>query len=60
MSRKLLLKNDHIPGIAALKTYKENGGYTAMEKALKTMSPEALLEEVKTSGLRGRGGAGCG
>ena len=46
MSRKLLLKNDHIPGIAALKTYKENGGYTAMEKALKTMSPEALLEEV--------------
>ena len=58
MSRKLLLKNDHIPGIAALKTYKENGGYTAMEKALKTMSPEALLEEVKTSGLRGRGGAG--
>jgi NADH-quinone oxidoreductase subunit F len=58
MSRKLLLKNDHIPGITALKTYKENGGYTAMEKALKTMSPEALLEEVKTSGLRGRGGAG--
>jgi NADH-quinone oxidoreductase subunit F len=58
MSRKLLLKNDHIPGIAGLKTYKENGGYTAMEKALKTMSPEALLEEVKTSGLRGRGGAG--
>jgi NADH-quinone oxidoreductase subunit F len=58
MSRKLLLKNDHIPGIAGLKTYKENGGYTSMEKALKTMSPEALLEEVKTSGLRGRGGAG--
>ena len=58
MSRKLLLKNDHIPGIDTLKTYKENGGYTAMEKALKTMSPEALLEEVKTSGLRGRGGAG--
>jgi NADH-quinone oxidoreductase subunit F len=58
MSRKLLLKNDHIPGIATLKTYRENGGYTAMEKALKSMSPEALLEEVKTSGLRGRGGAG--
>jgi NADH-quinone oxidoreductase subunit F len=58
MSRKLLLKNDHVPGIATLKTYRENGGYTAMEKALKTMSPDALLEEVKTSGLRGRGGAG--
>ena len=58
MSRKLLLKNDHIPGIATLRTYRENGGYTAMEKALKTMSPDALLEEVKTSGLRGRGGAG--
>ena len=58
MSRKLLLKNDHIPGIATLKTYRENGGYTAMEKALKSMTPDALLEEVKTSGLRGRGGAG--
>lgn len=33
-------------------------GYLALEKALKEMSPEAIIEEVKKSGLRGRGGAG--
>lgn len=58
MSKKLLLKNDHIPGIQKLDVYKANGGYSSMEKALKTMSADAVVEEVKTSGLRGRGGAG--
>ena len=58
MSKKLLLKNDHIPGIQKLDVYKANGGYSSMEKVLKTMSAEAVVEEVKTSGLRGRGGAG--
>lgn len=58
MSKKLLLKNDHIPGINTLKTYKENGGYSVLEKALKGMTPDAIVEEVKKSGLRGRGGAG--
>ena len=33
------------------------GGYTALEKALR-MPPEKVIEEIKTSGLRGRGGAG--
>lgn len=58
MSKKLLLKNDHIPGINTLKTYKENGGYSVLTNALKNMSPDAIVEEVKKSGLRGRGGAG--
>lgn len=58
MGRKLLLKNDHIPGIDTLKVYRENGGYQVLEKTLKTMSPDAVVEEVKKSGLRGRGGAG--
>lgn len=58
MSRKLLLKNDHIPGINTLKTYRENGGYDVLVNTLKNSSPEFVLEEVKTSGLRGRGGAG--
>ena len=35
-----------------------NGGYQALEKALKQMTPETIIEEVKKSGLRGRGGAG--
>ena len=58
MSKKLLLKDDHIPGIQSYKVYRENGGYASVEKALKSMSPETVLEEVKKSGLRGRGGAG--
>ncbi len=56
--RKLLLKHDHVPGIHTYDVYRKNGGYDSVEKALKTMTPEAVVEEVKKSGLRGRGGAG--
>jgi NADH-quinone oxidoreductase subunit F len=38
--------------------YRQNGGYASVEKALKTMTPADVVEEVKKSGLRGRGGAG--
>ena len=37
--------------------YIANGGYQALEKALSDMDPAAVLDEVKNSGLRGRGGA---
>ena len=57
MSKKLLLKDAHIEGIRYFDVYRKQGGYEAVEKALK-MTPEAIVEEVKTSGLRGRGGAG--
>jgi NADH-quinone oxidoreductase subunit F len=40
-----------------LAAYEEQGGYRALRKAL-AMAPEAIVEEVKASGLRGRGGAG--
>jgi len=53
----LLLKHRDVPGIRHYDVYKEHNGYEAAEKAL-NMSPEQILEEVKTSGLRGRGGAG--
>jgi NADH-quinone oxidoreductase subunit F len=58
MSRKLLLANDHIEGIQKYEVYRANGGYRSVEKALKSMSPDDVVEEVKKSGLRGRGGAG--
>ncbi len=58
MGRKLLLEHDHIPGIQGYDVYRKMGGYASVEKAVKTMTPEALVEEVKKSGLRGRGGAG--
>src|SRR6202158_4580309 len=38
--------------------YLMQGGYQALEKVLKEMTPEGVIEEVKKSNLRGRGGAG--
>ena len=57
MGRKLLLNNVGIEGIETFDVYKKHGGYASVEKALK-MSPEAVVQEVQKSGLRGRGGAG--
>jgi NADH-quinone oxidoreductase subunit F len=54
---KILLANIDKPGQATLEKYRERGGYKALEKALK-IEAAALIEEVKASGLRGRGGAG--
>ncbi|MBP7184546.1 MAG: NADH-quinone oxidoreductase subunit NuoF, partial [Saprospiraceae bacterium] len=56
--RKLLIENAHIEGIDTFDVYRKHGGYRSLEKALKTMSPDQVVDEVKTSGLRGRGGAG--
>jgi len=58
MSRKLLLTHDNVPNIHTLDVYRSKGGYASVEKALKKMTPEEIVEEVKKSGLRGRGGAG--
>src|SRR6201981_3181793 len=58
MGKKLLIHNDKIAGIETLAVYREYGGYASVEKALKTMTPAEVVEEVKKSGLRGRGGAG--
>jgi NADH-quinone oxidoreductase subunit F len=55
---KLLLDKAHIEGIESLEVYRKNGGYQALAKALKHFAPEDIVEEVKKSGLRGRGGAG--
>lgn len=41
-----------------LKEYESAGGYEAVHKVLRDMTPEAVTETVKNSGLRGRGGAG--
>ena len=42
----------------SLEDYREADGYEALEKVLKTMTPEEVIEEIKISGLAGRGGAG--
>lgn len=55
---KVLLRNIEVQDSHTLTVYKSHGGYRALEKALREMSPEQAMEEVKASGLRGRGGAG--
>ena len=57
MSKKLLLDKINIEGIKSFDVYRREGGYASVEKALK-MQPNNIVEEVKKSGLRGRGGAG--
>lgn len=58
MAIKILTEHIDVPNIENIDVYRSKGGYAAVEKALKTMAPEAIVEEVKKSGLRGRGGAG--
>lgn len=53
----LQLKRMHIENGHTLKVYQETGGYESLKKALK-MAPADVIEEVKKSALRGRGGAG--
>ncbi len=58
MSKKLLLDKVNVPGIETFEVYRREGGYASTEKAIKTMTTDAIVNEVKASGLRGRGGAG--
>ena len=58
MATKILTEHLDKPGIETFEVYRKHGGYAAVEKALKKMSPDEIVEEVKKSGVRGRGGAG--
>lgn len=58
MGRKLLLEHANVPGIETFDVYRKHGGYRSVEKVLKTMSPDEVVEEVKKATLKGRGGAG--
>ncbi len=60
--RRIILKHIDQPGYAPdIACYKKHGGYEELKKAIR-MEPGKIVDEVKTSGLRGRGGAGfpCG
>jgi NADH-quinone oxidoreductase subunit F len=54
---RVLTRNVGKPEALTYKGYRQLGGYEGLSKALK-MEPDAIIEEVKRSGLRGRGGAG--
>ena len=54
---KILTENWSLKDSHTLKVYESTGGYKSLEKLFK-MKPDEVIEEVKKSGLRGRGGAG--
>jgi NADH-quinone oxidoreductase subunit F len=58
MSEYVLLRHRQIPDLKELPVYLMNGGFEAFRKIVTAGSPEQVLADVKTSGLRGRGGAG--
>ncbi|HEY7356645.1 MAG TPA: NADH-ubiquinone oxidoreductase-F iron-sulfur binding region domain-containing protein, partial [Ktedonobacterales bacterium] len=53
-----LLRQPGAPAARTLEEYRRAGGYQALERALQQVSPDEVLQQVKASGLRGRGGAG--
>jgi NADH-quinone oxidoreductase subunit F len=60
--QRLVLANCGVIDPGDIETYLDRGGFKALEKARDAMTPEAVIEVVKASGLQGRGGAGfdCG
>ena len=56
--QRVVLRNCGVINPENIDEYIAADGYKAIEKVLKTMKPEEVIEEIKISGLRGRGGAG--
>jgi NADH-quinone oxidoreductase subunit F len=56
--KRIVLRNCGDIDPEKIEDYMAHGGYQALEKALKKMSPDEVIKEVLDSGLRGRGGAG--
>ena len=55
---KIVTKNINIEGFTGIDVYFYSGGYRALRKALKKMSPDEIIGDIKKSNLRGLGGAG--
>jgi NADH-quinone oxidoreductase subunit F len=58
LETRVLLEGIDEPNLHRIDVYEAQGGYKAMRKALLELDQETILEELKASGLRGRGGAG--
>ena len=58
MAKQILLEHIDVPGLANFEVYRKLGGYSAVEKALSSYTPDQVTGEVTRSGIRGRGGAG--
>ncbi|MFH1830177.1 MAG: NADH-quinone oxidoreductase subunit NuoF [Pseudomonadota bacterium] len=55
---RIVLENCGVIDPERIEEYEEKQGYEALKNVLKNLSPEDVIEEIKASGLRGRGGAG--
>ncbi len=55
--KKILTRHVGVPGMDKLENYERDGGYEGLKNAL-SKKPEEIIEEIKKSFLRGRGGAG--
>lgn len=58
MSDLFLLRHREIQGLNQLRTYIAEGGFSTWKKVVTTLKPQEVIQLVKDSGLRGRGGAG--
>ena len=58
LQKRIIFGNNGIIDPTSIEDYLAVGGYSAFEKALFEMTPEGIIEEIKKSGLRGRGGGG--
>lgn len=56
--QRMILKNCGLVNPERIESYLDYDGYSAVEKVLKSLTPEQVIEEIRQSGLRGRGGGG--
>ncbi len=58
LQEKIVLRNCGTIDPESIEEYEKAGGYEGLRKALLELTPEGIIDEIKASGLRGRGGAG--
>ena len=58
MPEHILLRHRDLPGLDRLEVYRKHGGFEALREVVTTQTPAQVIDLVKASGLRGRGGAG--
>lgn len=58
MAERILLRHRDVPDIDRLEVYLRQGGFSGFERVVTEKTPEEVIDQVKASGLRGRGGAG--
>ena len=58
LQQRIIFGNNGLIDPTSIEDYIEVGGYSALEKALFDLKPKKIIDEIKSAGLRGRGGGG--